>query len=206
MGSPCAVGLTGGLASGKSSVAAVLARWGVPVFDADRAVHRLYRPGEAGALAVAALFGPGVLDADGGVDRLELARTVLEDEDALGRLNQTIHPLVREEIDGWVQGVEAPIAVVEAALLVETGAASRYDVLVVVACSPQQQLERAIARGVPKDRALSILAAQAPMETKTAAADVVIDNAGAVEDLEAEVARAWQRVIELCCQRRVSSY
>ena len=88
MGFLCTVGLTGGLASGKSSVAGVLAGWGVPVFDADRAVHRLYGPGEGGALAVAALFGSGVLDPDGRVDRVALARTVLEDEEALDRLNR----------------------------------------------------------------------------------------------------------------------
>ncbi len=201
MGFLCTVGLTGGLASGKSSVAGVLAGWGVPVFDADRAVHRLYGPGEGGALAVAALFGSGVLDPDGRVDRVALARTVLEDEEALDRLNRTIHPLVRDEIDLWLQELDTPIAVVEAALLVETGAASRYDVLVVVACTPQQQLERAVARGVPEDRAVSILAAQAPMRVKCDAANVLIDNSGDLEDLEAEVDRAWLKVLALCSGR-----
>jgi dephospho-CoA kinase len=204
MGAPCTVGLTGGLASGKSSVAAVLAGWGIPVFDADRAVHRLYGPGEAGAQAVATLFGSGVLDSDGGIDRVELASTVLEDEEALDLLNRTVHPLVRNEIDLWLQGLDTPIAVVEAALLVETGAASRYDVLVVVACTPQQQLGRAVVRGVPEDRAVSILAAQAPMETKAAGADIVINNSGPVEDLEAEVEQAWQQIVSLCSERCVA--
>ena len=102
---PCLVGLTGGLASGKSAVARLLETRGVPVLDADREVHRLYRPGAAGATVVARLFGDGVLAADGGVDRAALARQVFADVEALARLNAAVHPLVRAAVEDWVGGL-----------------------------------------------------------------------------------------------------
>lgn len=203
---PCVVGLTGGLASGKSSVARVLAQRGVPVLDADGEVHRLYRPGGAGAAAVAELFGDGVLTASGAVDRDALARRVVGDEEALDRLNRAIHPLVRAAVDQWVgELLSAPeppsVAVVEVALLVETGGGRRYDVLLVVGCRPDQQLDRALARGMEADRARALLAAQIAIDEKIAAADVVVDNSGPAADLEAEVDRAWQDVLALCAAR-----
>jgi dephospho-CoA kinase len=202
MSSPCTVGLTGGLASGKTAVAARLVARGVPVCDADAVVHDLYRPGAAGTRVVGDLFGAAVLAADGSVDRRVLGDLVLDDAEGLQRLNLAVHPLVRDEIARWLSGLEAAIAVVEAALLVETGAASGYDLLVVVACEPRQQIERALARGMDRQRIMATLAAQAPLADKAAAADVVIDNSGAVEDLESEVDRAWRRVARLCRERR----
>jgi dephospho-CoA kinase len=204
---PCLVGLTGGLASGKSTVARLLEARGVPVLDADREVHRMYRPGEAGAVVVARLFGDGVLAADGGVDREALARLVLADDAALARLNAAVHPLVRTAVEEWVSGLgrgdePPPVAVVEAALLVETGGRDAYDVLAVVWCTPAQQLERALGRGIAEERAHGLLAAQLPIDAKQAAADVVIDNSGPPEALPAEVDRAWREVLARCARRR----
>lgn len=199
---PCTVGLTGGLASGKSTVAALLAGLGAEIFDADAAVRELYRPGGAGARDVAFLFGGVVLDADGGVDRVRLAERVLSDPEARRRLEGAIHPLVRTLVEAWVAGLEPhAVAVVEAALLVETGSWRRYDLLAVVFCTAEQQLERALARGVPAERARALLEAQRPPDELRALADVVIDNSGPPEALEAEVRQAWREITARCRER-----
>ena len=194
----CSVGLTGGLASGKSTVADLLRQRGVPVLDADAVVHGLYEPFGEGVGLVADLFGDGVLKPDQSVDRAALATRVLGDAEALESLNRAIHPVVRDEIDRWLRNVEKPIAVVEAALLVETGSWKTYDLLMVVSCTPQQQLERAFKRGVSPLRARALLGAQAPIEEKTALTDIVVDNSGDLDQLEAELDRAWAEVVKRC--------
>ncbi len=203
---PCTVALTGGLASGKSTVARMLDARGVPVFDADEAVHELYRPGHEGAQAVLESFGPTVLDAEGGVDRPALAERVLDDPEARCQLEATIHPMVRRRVAAWLRSLGSEsIAVVEAALLVETGSYRDYDVLVVVWCEPEQQFERALARGVPRDRAQRLLAAQLPLDRKRQLADVEVDNRGAFENLEDEVNRAHSEIQRRCAGHRPSS-
>ncbi len=201
----CSVGLTGGLASGKSTVAELLRKRGVPVLDADAVVHGLYDSGKEGAALVADLFGSGVLNSDQSVDRKALAARVLGDAEALDSLNRAIPPVVRDKIGRWLAAIEAPIAVVEAALLVETGSWKTYDLLMVVRCRREQQLERALARGVTELRARALLGAQAAIEQKTALADVVVDNSGGIEQLKAEVERAWALVVESCQLSVVSS-
>lgn len=195
---PCLVGLTGGLASGKSTVAVLLGRRGVPVFDADAEVHRLYRPGCPGAAAVAEAFGAEMLAADGSVNRDALAARVVGDAEAIAVLNGIVHPLVRTAVAAWAAELDEPVAVVEAALLVETGSYRDYDVLVVVSCTANQQLERSVGRGMEASRARGLLASQLPIRDKREAADVVIDNSGSVESLPAEVDRAWREVLSLC--------
>ena len=196
------MGLTGGLASGKSTIAKILAARGVPVYDADAAVHELYLPGGEGAAAVADLFGEDILDATGRVDREALAARVLGDGQARRRLEAAIHPLVRRSIGDWLESLGGePVAVVEAALLVETGSYRDYDVLVVAWCRPDQQLERAVARGLSADRARDLMNAQLPLDEKKRAADVVVDNRGAPNDLDQEVDRAWTQLLKLCADR-----
>ena len=200
---PCVVGLTGGLASGKSTVARLLAERGVPVLDADRVVHELYEPGGRGAAAVAEIFGSGVFDENGGVNRSILGGRVLRDQELRTALEHAIHPLVREEIARWIESLgDVPAAVVEASLLVETGSYRAYHVLVVVVCSREQQLERAVSRGMAEARALALIDAQRPLEDKREVADVVIDNSGPPEDLERQVTRSWADVERLCATRR----
>lgn len=196
---PCTVGLTGGLASGKSTVAGFLERLGAEVFDCDAYVHELYRPGGAGAMDVAFLFGDSVFDPDGGVDRTLLAELVLRDAAARARLEGAIHPLVRNGVEEWLRtlGPKA-VAVVEAALLVETGSWRNYDLLAVVWCDPEQQFERAVARGVPGDRARDLIVAQMPITEKRDLAQVVIDNGGGRDELEVEVRRAWREILTRC--------
>jgi dephospho-CoA kinase len=198
----CAVGLTGGLASGKSTVARILADRGVAVLDADRIVHDLYQPGEAGTIVVAELFGLEMIAADRSVDRARLGQTVLGDATARRRLEAAVHPLVRARVAEWLAARPSDsIAVVEAALLVETGSWRDYDFLVVAMCSAEQQLERALARGVSDRRARALLAAQLPLESKRSYADVVIDNRGDLEALLTEVERAWRATVSLCAGR-----
>jgi dephospho-CoA kinase len=142
--------------------------------------------------------------ADGSVDREALARFVLDDPDNLSRLNAAIHPLVRRRIAAWLDGLsachhdETVVAVIEAALLVETGGISSYDLLAVVWCRPGQQLERAVARGMSEAHARALLAAQAPLDEKRAVADIVIDNSGDRGALDAEVDRAWTGILARC--------
>lgn len=195
----CIVGLTGGLASGKSTAARLLAGLGAAVLDADAVVHELYGAEGEGARIVAGLFGKHVLGPDGAVDREALSRVVLAGGGAIDRLNRAIHPLVRRRIAAWVGGLEpSAVAVVEATLMVETGSFRDYDVLAVVWCRPEQQLERALRRGVPEGRARSLLAAQMPLDDKRRLADIVIDNSGGEAELPAEVARAWEEIRARC--------
>jgi dephospho-CoA kinase len=199
---PCTVGLTGGLATGKSTVAGLLAAKGVPVFEADATVHDLYGPNRAGAAAVAVLFGNEVLDAKGGVDRAVLSERVLKDPDARHSLEGAIHPLVRGELRKWLSAIgDRRIAVVEAALLIETGSFRDYDVLMVVWCDRHQQLQRAQARGVPVERLRGLIAAQLPMSEKMGLADVLVDNRGDLDDLPHEIDRAWSQVHRRCAER-----
>ncbi len=203
----CTVGLTGGLASGKSTVARLLAALGAHVIDADALVHQLYAPGARGAAAVRKLFGPAVLSDDGRVDREKLAERVLSDREALARLNAAIHPLVRERIAAWLAGLpgERSVAVVEASLLIETGSFSSYDLLAVVWCRPEQQLERAIGRGMSEARARALLTAQAPIDRKRELADIVIDNSGERTALASEAERAWNETLARCSEIHAAS-
>ena len=198
------VGLTGGLASGKSTIAKTLAGRGVPVFDADAAVHELYRAGGEGAAEVVELFGQEALDATGKVDREALAARVLGDGRARLQLETVIHPLVRHLVAEWLESLhDEPVAVVEAALLVETGSHRDYDVLMVVWCRQDQQLDRAVVRGLPAERARGLIDAQLPLDEKKDVADVVVDNRGRLEDLEQELKRAWTKVLDLCADRNL---
>lgn len=197
------VGLTGGLASGKSSVARRLAQLGAPVLDADEIVHQLYRPGQTGARAVLDLFGKQVMTAEGAVDRVALGRLVTSDRGARSRLDSAVHPLVREHIAAWLdrlgRGPSPPLlAIIEAALLIETGSYRDYDVLVVVWCHPDQQLSRAIGRGMDGERARGLIAAQLPLDEKRHRAHIEIANTADEQHLDTEVRRAWQHLMALC--------
>jgi len=177
------VGLTGGIASGKSAVAARWRELGIPVLDADRLVHALYEPGAAGAAAVAAEFGPELLDERGAVDRSRLAALVFGDASAVARLNARVHPLVRLETDRWLAEREAEgyaAAVVEATLLVENRGRERFDLLVAVSAPEELRLGRALARDPSATRGsvLARMRAQLPDAERNAACDEVIVNDG----------------------------
>lgn len=180
------VGLTGGLASGKSTVAGWLADAGFRVLDADQIVAELYRPGGRGAAAVAELFGDGVLAADGAVDRPRLAEVVFADPEARKDLEAAVHPLVRErfrEIAAEADGV----VVYEATLLVEAGRAGEFDLVITVESPPSAQLERAVARGMDADSARARLAAQGDGEQRRRVAHRILMNDSTLEELRVEV-------------------
>lgn len=180
------VGLTGGLASGKSTVARRLAEAGFQVLDADRIVAGLYAPGAPGTRAVRELFGDGVLDAGGGVDRPKLAEVVFADREARKRLEEAIHPLVAERFRE-IAARAAGVVVYEATLLVEAGRAPEFDLVISVESAPEARLGRAVARGMDEEAARARLAAQGGGEARRAAAHRILTNDGTLEELEAKV-------------------
>lgn len=186
------VGLTGGIASGKSTVAARLAEHGIPVLDADRIVHDLYEPGGAGARAVAEEFGPDVLDGRGAVDRPRLAAKVFGDAEALARLNRRVHPLVLEAQRDWFAALEREgkaLGVVEATLLVETGGRARYDTLIALSAPEEIRVARAARRdsATPVAEIRRRARAQIPDEERERVADIVLRSDGEKETLLARV-------------------
>lgn len=192
------VGLTGGLASGKSTVARMLAEAGCRVVDADELVADLYAPGGAGASQVRQLFGREFLDEKGGVDHQRLAAEVFADDEARARLEAAIHPLVGRLFER-IADADNGIVVLEATLLVEAGFSERFDLVVTVEAHPSIRLERAVERGLSFEEASARLAAQGEGDERRAAADVEIRNEGTLEDLEEKV-----RVLLLDLRRRLA--
>jgi len=180
------VGLTGGLASGKSTVGRWLAEAGFTVVDADRVVAELYAPGGAGAAAVRELFGEKVLNERGGVDHPRLAEVVFSDPGALKRLEGAIHPLVRERFREVARTSEG-VVVLEATLLVEAGYVPDLDLVVSVESAPDEQLRRAVARGMGETPARARLKAQGDGEVRRQGAHRILRNDGTLEDLRRQV-------------------
>ncbi len=180
------VGLTGGLASGKSTVARWLDEAGFRVVDADRVVAELYAPGGRGAAAVRELFGSEALDSDGAVDRARVAERVFSDDEARRRLEQAIHPLVRAHFADIARQAEG-VVVYEATLLVESGHAETFDLVVSIEAPQQRRLAWAIARGMDEAQARARLAAQGDGARRRAGADRIIANDGSLDDLRRAV-------------------
>jgi dephospho-CoA kinase len=183
------VGLTGSIGMGKSATAAMFAEAGVPVYDADAEVHRLYSTGGAAVSAVEAAF-PGVV-VDGAVDRGRLGARVLGDPAALARLNAIVHPLVgeaRKVFFEHARAAGADLVVVDIPLLFETGGEKRVDKVVVVSAPPEIQRRRVLTRpGMTPARFDALLAAQTPDAEKRAKADFVIDTSRDFDQARAQV-------------------
>jgi dephospho-CoA kinase len=195
------VALTGGIATGKSVCLRRFAELGAPVIDADVLARDVVAPGTPALAAIAARFGPAVLSADGSLDRAAMARLVFADAAARKDLEAIIHPAVYEVIDRWFEDLRndpndtrgSGVAIADIPLLYETGHERRFDRVVVAACSPEQQLERLMARdAMTADDARRRIASQQSIEHKRAQADLVIDTSGSLEDTIANVDRAWQ--------------
>jgi len=196
------VGLTGGIGSGKSEVSRRLGELGAVVIDADAVAREVVEPGTPGLGSVVAEFGDGVLRPDGALDREGLGRIVFGDSDKLARLNAIVHPLVGERIATMMAEVERDhpdgVVVYDVPLLVENDLAGGYDVVLVVAASPETQIHRLVQqRGMTQDDARARIAAQAPLSAKLAVADVVIDNDGPLAGLDARVREVWA---DLCAR------
>jgi dephospho-CoA kinase len=190
VGNALRVGLTGGIASGKSTVAGLLARAGAQVIDADGLAHGLMEPGGATHGPIVERFGRDLLDREGRIDRERLGRLVFADRKAREALNAIVHPLVRQEIERRIGLSPGPIVVVDAALLVETGSYRDFDRLIVVRCSPETQRRRLRERdGLTEAEARARLDAQADVDRKVAVADYVIDTDGTLEQTRQQTER-----------------
>ncbi|HEY0513420.1 MAG TPA: dephospho-CoA kinase [Thermoanaerobaculia bacterium] len=194
------IGLTGGLGSGKSTVAGWLRDAGFEVIDADRIVVELYQPGGEGAAAVRDLFGPEMLDERGAVDHAKVAARVFQDAKSRAALEAAIHPLVRkrfQELTANAQGV----VVLEATLLVEAGYAPGFQLIVSVEAPCELRLERAVARGMNEDSARARLLAQGDGEGRREAAHRMIDNSGDLEHLRRQVDELIGELKRLAAER-----
>lgn len=187
------VGLTGGIGSGKSTVARMLAARGAVVLDSDVLAREAVEPGTSAFDAVVARFGDGVLGSDGSLDREALATIVFADDVARADLEAIVHPVVRRAIAETVAAHAGTddVVVVDSPLLIETGAHEGFPVVVVVKASVDARVARLVERGMSAEDARDRMAAQMPMEEKVAHADVVLDNEDTVAGLEERVDRLW---------------
>lgn len=187
------VGLTGGIGSGKSTVARMLAARGAVVLDSDVLAREAVEPGTSAFDAVVARFGDGVLGSDGSLDREALATIVFADDVARADLEAIVHPVVRRAIAETVAAHAGTddVVVVDSPLLIETGAHEGFPVVVVVKASVDARVARLVERGMSEEDARDRMAAQMPMEEKVAHADVVLDNEDTVAGLEERVDRLW---------------
>ena len=181
------VGLTGGMATGKSTVAQALREAGSTVIDADRLVADLYLPGGDGTAAVRELFGDEMITPEGGVDHSRLAREVFSNTQSRVRLESAIHPLVRRDFAALIEE-ERGVVVLEATLLVEAGMAGEFDFVVSLEASPESQVQRAVARGLSEKAARVRLEAQLSSGAiRRSGADLLIWNDGSREELQSKI-------------------
>jgi dephospho-CoA kinase len=185
------VGLTGGIASGKSTVAGMLRDREYAVLDADSLARELLEQGQDAYKEVVAHFGSGVLAPGGAVDRKKLAAIVFSDAQQRAKLNQILHPRIRDVVANWFAMLNRPggpeLAFEDAALILESGGRGDLDRIVVCWCRPEQQLERLRERGMSEAHARSRIAAQMPIDEKRKLADEVIDCSGSMEETERQL-------------------
>lgn len=193
------LGITGGLASGKSTVAAAFGELGAAVIDADQIAHELMARGGTCVSAISDQFGEDVID-DGAVNRRALAKIVFADRSRLRELEAIIHPAVEERIKSRIEEIEKAqpgiVIVVDVPLLFEAGMEGMVDKTIVVRCDEEQQIQRAgVALKITKQDALLRIQSQMSLEEKAERADIVIDNKGSKSELINEVKLIWQKVL-----------
>jgi dephospho-CoA kinase len=192
------VGLTGGIASGKSTVASMLRDLDCPLLEADPLGHELLEQGQPAYNEVVAEFGKPVLDSYGKVDRSKLGAIVFADAEKRARLNQILHPRILDVIRKWFAALDRPggpeLAVVEAALIIEARFNKELDRLIVCWSRPEQQLERLQERGLSLQDAQLRIAAQMPVDEKRLMGDEVIDCSGTIEVTERQVAEVFEKL------------
>jgi dephospho-CoA kinase len=193
---PFIIGLTGNIATGKSTVLRYLAARGAHVIDADRLTHQAMEPGGLAYQAIVDSFGAGVIAADGRINRTALGQVVFGDVNALQRLEQIVHPAVFELARAEIASTTAPIIVIEAIKLIEAQRLARLcDEIWVVTASPQTQLRRLREqRGMAEAEARKRMAAQSSQEVKSRHADRVIDNDGDLEQLQRQLDALWSQL------------
>jgi len=203
------VGLTGGIASGKTTVAAMFRARGAIILEADRIAHRLMAPGQPAYEEIVRAFGKEILSADGTIDRKRLGAIVFANAARRKQLDRTVHPRVIDEQEKELARIaaEAPgaVAIVEAALLIEAGYHKQLDNLVVTWCWPEQQLERLQAKGLSRADAERRIAAQLPAEEKRRLADYVIDCSGSLAETERQVEQTWKALQQAAASKKAAA-
>jgi dephospho-CoA kinase len=197
------VGLTGGIASGKSTVSAMLAERGAQIIDADHIARQIVMPGTRAWCRIRDHFGPGVLHPDGQIDRQALADIVFADKAKLTVLNEITHPEIFARIADRLEAHhdQDVVVVLDAALLIEAGLAEGVDVVIVTHSPREIQVERLAAKGLAERDAASRIAAQLEPEQRLARADIVIDNSGSLEALGRRVDEVWEQLERLLSER-----
>jgi len=192
---PLLIGLTGNIATGKSTVARMLVELGAVVIDADRVAHQVMRAGSAAHARIVETFGPKVLGPDGEIDRTQLGAIVFADPESLARLERIVHPATLEAIGRRVAASSAAVIVVEAIKLIEAGMADACASVWVTTCPPKQQIYRLVdGRGLSPAEAEERVRAQPPQEDKIARADVIVDTSGSILWTRVQVQAAWERL------------
>jgi len=194
------LGLTGGIACGKSLALSCFQALGAQTVDADALAHACMAPGQEGYRRAVAAFGTGILHSDGTIDRVKLGAIVFADPAQRRRLNTLVHPLVirtlRDRLRAFAAAYPDGLAVADVPLLFECGLQTDFDTIVVVAAAPEIQLQRLMLRsGLSADAAAQRLAAQMPLADKVRAADYVLDNNGTPEDLRQQVTRIYTQIM-----------
>jgi dephospho-CoA kinase len=195
------VGLTGSIAVGKTYVSQLFRDLGCYVLDADEIARKVVSPGSEGLRAVVEAFGEGVLQADGSLDRQKLGNIVFSDKEKRAHLNSLLHPLIIEEQDLILsqlkQGRKTRIAIIDAALMIESGSYRRFDKLIVVFCDPLIQIERLMARNrISKEEAAKRVQAQMSQAEKKSFADYLIDTSRGFEDTHRQVTELYKLLLE----------
>jgi len=195
------VGLTGGIATGKSTVGMMFIELGCHLIDADRITHGLLRPGQPVYSAVVEAFGEHILSSDRTINRKILGEIVFNDPQARSKLNGLVHPAVIQRQREWLSEMEAKdpagIGIVDAALMIEVGTYKNYDKVIVVTCRPEVQKQRLRARsGLSKEEIEARIRSQMPLEEKAKHADFVVDNSGYLAETRSQVAEVNSRLRE----------
>ena len=196
---PLVIALTGGIGSGKSTVASILGELGAAIIDTDAIAHRLTAPGQPGARAIGEQFGADYLRADGALDRDRMRQLVFSDPAAKKKLEAILHPMIRAEVNAAVHAAHAPYVVIAVPLLIETGAyRDLAQRILVIDCSEQQQMARVIQRnGLTAEAAQAIMASQVSRAERLRHADDVVRNETDLALLRADVVALHRRYLEL---------
>ena len=199
---PLIVGLTGGIGSGKSTVADIFGQLGIPVIDADAIAHALVEPGQPAFGEIIKAFGPDSVDASGVLDRNRLRKLVFSDPEQRHRLEEILHPKIRSEIITLTTNIQTPYCIVVIPLLLETDQRDLVDRILVVDTGLENQIARVTMRnGLPRHEIIAIIGAQASRDRRLAAADEVIKNDGSLDELADQVRAQHEKYLKIALKQ-----